>query len=173
MVAEAGKRSSNIQTHRFIFTIPASCRARQLVLQLVLFIRSQAVYREGTELELTSRARREYRQDRLNAAQPPPPGSPAKPGAAALGKSSRDRGNGTGAGATNLPKRSSGLGAGQMDMATPPASTQAQFGNSNTNQNRPSPAVDNLARNQGRSNNQKEESPGFFAKLSKMLCCGK
>ncbi|RMZ87113.1 hypothetical protein DV736_g5661, partial [Chaetothyriales sp. CBS 134916] len=76
-----------------------------------------------------SRDRAVISADRLNAAQPSTPVSPAKPGAAALGKNPRDR---TSAAGNNLPKRSSGL-AGQLDANTPTASTQAQFQNSNAN----------------------------------------
>lgn len=113
--------------------------------------------------------------DRLNAAQPPPPGAPAKPGVAALGKNARDRGSAAGAGATNLPKRSSGLAGGQLDIVTPTASTQAQFQTSNANlsgQNRPSPAAGALQNSQGRPMGQQEQQPGFMQKLMKALCCG-
>jgi casein kinase 1 len=120
-----------------------------------------------------SRDRAAISADRLNAAQPPPPGSPVKPGVAALGKSARDRTSAAGGG--NLPKRSSGLAAGQMDMVTPTASTQAQFQTSNANlvasQQRPSPAAGALQNNQGRP--QQEPQPGFFQKLMKVFCCGK
>ena len=112
--------------------------------------------------------------DRLNAAQPPPPGSPAKPGVAALGKSARDRTSAGGGGA--LPKRSSGL-AGQLDMSTPPASTQAQFQNSNANltggQNRPSAAAGALQSHQGRSQDRQEQEPSFLQKVMNGLCCGR
>ena len=111
-----------------------------------------------------SRDRGAISQDRLNAAQPPTPGSPAKPGVAAMGKHPRDR---TSAG-NNVPKRSSAL-AGQME--TPPASTQAQFQNSNANltAQRPSPAAGALQSNQGR---QQDQPQGFMSKLMKTLCCG-
>ncbi|KAK5194710.1 Palmitoylated plasma membrane-bound casein kinase [Exophiala xenobiotica] len=120
-----------------------------------------------------SRDRAAISADRLNAAQPPPPGSPAKPGVAAMGKSARDRTSGAAGG--NLPKRSSGL-AGQLDMNTPPASTQAQFQNSNANlvgsQPRTSPAAGALQSSQGRPNQQQDQQPGFFQKVMKVLCCG-
>jgi casein kinase 1 len=105
-------------------------------------------------------------QDRLNAAQPPTPGSPAKPGAAAVGKHPRDR---TSAG-NNLPKRSSALASGQME--TPTASTQAQFQSSNANltSSRPSPAAGALQSNQRPQ--QQEPQQGFMAKIMKTLCCG-
>jgi casein kinase 1 len=110
--------------------------------------------------------------DRLNAAQPPPPGSPAKPGVAALGKSARDRTSAGGGGA--LPKRSSGL-AGQMDVAIPSASAQAQFQNSNANlagnQTRPSPAAGALQSNQ-RPQQQQEPQPSFMQKIMNAFCCG-
>lgn len=118
-----------------------------------------------------SRDRGPLSADRLNAAQPPPPGSPAKPGVAALGKSARDRTSGAAGG--NMPKRSSGL-AGQLDM-TPPASTQAQYQSSNANlvgsQPRTSPAAGALQNNQGRPQ-QQEQHPSFFQKVMKVLCCG-
>ncbi|ERF76140.1 Casein kinase I [Endocarpon pusillum Z07020] len=113
--------------------------------------------------------------DRLNAAQPPPPGSPAKPGQAALGKTSRDRGNVSGAGA-NLPKRSSGL-AVQINATTPSTSMQAQMQTSNldlASPSRPSPAAGALQNSQGRAVNgqQQEAQPTFFQKFMKTLCCG-
>ncbi|RVX70261.1 Casein kinase I 1 [Exophiala mesophila] len=120
-----------------------------------------------------SRDRGAISADRLNAAQPPPPGSPAKPGVAALGKSARDRTSGAAGG--NVPKRGSGL-AGQLDVNTPPASTQAQFQNSNANlagqQARASPASGALQNSQGRPPPQQEQQPGFFQKMMKALCCG-
>lgn len=105
--------------------------------------------------------------DRLNAAQPPPP-SPAKPG---VGKS-RDRPNAAG----GVPvKRQSGA-AGGLDVATPTASTQAQFQNSNANLpgHRISPAnqaLNNQQANQGTRGNS-DPQPSFFQKLMKALCCG-
>jgi casein kinase 1 len=127
--------------------------------------------RDGTR---TPRERAGISADRLNAAQPPPPGSPAKPGVAAMGKSARDRTSGAAGG--NLPKRGSGL-AGQLDMNTPPASTQAQFQNSNANlvnqQARTSPATGALQSNQGRpSQQQEQQNQGFMQKVMKVLCCG-
>jgi casein kinase 1 len=119
-----------------------------------------------------SRDRAAISADRLNAAQPPTPGSPAKPGVAALGKNARDRTSGVAG--NNLPKRGSGL-AGQLDMNTPPASTQAQFQNSNANlvgQPRSSPATGALQNSQGRPAQQQEQQPGFFQKVMKVLCCG-
>ena len=112
-----------------------------------------------------SRDRGAISADRLNAAQPPTPGSPAKPGVAAIGKNPRDR---TSAG-NNLPKRSSGL-AGQLDAGTPTASTQAQFQNSNANLvgQRSSPAAGAL---QGNQRQPQQEQPGFFQKVMKALCC--
>lgn len=127
----------------------------------------------GQEGTRPSRDRAAIPTDRLNAAQPPPPGSPAKPGVAALGKSARDRTSGAAGG--NLPKRGSGL-AGQLDMNTPPASTQAQFQNSNANlvagQQRTSPATGALQNSQGRPTPQQDQQPGFFQKLAKVFCCG-
>ena len=115
-----------------------------------------------------SRDRAAISADRLNAAQPPTPGSPAKPGAAAIGKNPRDR---TSAGGNNLPKRSSGL-AGQLDANTPTTSTQAQFQSSNANLvgQRQSPAAGALQSNQRPA--QQDQQPGFFGKLMKALCCG-
>ena len=111
--------------------------------------------------------------DRLNAAQPPPPGSPAKPGVAAMGKSARDRTSAVGGGV--LPKRSSGLAGGQLDVVTPTASTQAQFQTSTANlpnnQPRPSPAAGALQSTQ-KAQQQQEPQPGFVQKFMKALCCG-
>jgi len=121
-----------------------------------------------------SRDRAGISADRLNAAQPPPPGSPAKPGVAAMGKSARDRTSGAVGG--NLPKRSSGLG-NQLDLATPTPSTQAQFGASNANlvggQTRSSPATGALQGNQGRTQLQQEQRPTFMQKFMKVICCGR
>ena len=112
--------------------------------------------------------------DRLNAAQPPPPGLPAKPGVAAMGKSARDRTSAGGGGA--LPKRSSGL-AGQLDVVTPAVSNQAQYQNSNANLTgnpvRPSAAAGALQNHQGRQQQQQQEpQPTFMQKFMKALCCG-
>jgi casein kinase 1 len=112
--------------------------------------------------------------DRLNAAQPPPPGSPAKPGVAAMGKSARDRTSAGGGGV--LPKRSSGL-AGQLDVVTPSASAQAQFQNSSANlagnQARQSAAAGALQSHQGKPQPQQQEpQPTFFQKIMNALCCG-
>lgn len=117
-----------------------------------------------------SRERAGLSTERLNAPQPPAPGSPAKPGAAALPKSQANR---TSAG--GIPKRSSGL-QNQVDMDTPPTSTQ-QYKNSNANlsqgQNRSSPAAGALQSNQGRTQAQQDQQqPGFMQKLMKALCCG-
>lgn len=128
----------------------------------------------GAEAGRPSRDRGPISADRLNAAQPPPPGSPSKPGVAALGKAARDRTSGAAGG--NLPKRSSGL-AGQIDIHTPTASSQAQFQNSNANLvggplPRASPAAGALQNNQARTPQQPEPQPSFFQKLMKALCCG-
>lgn len=130
----------------------------------------------GVDTRPRGDARAAVSQDRLNAAQPPPPGNPAKPGVAAQGKNARDRGSGAGVGATNLPKRSSGLAAGQLDVPTPAASTQAQFQTSTTNMgngSRPSPATGALQSNQGRpAGQQQEPQPTFMQKVLKIFCCG-
>lgn len=101
--------------------------------------------------------------DRLNAAQPPPP-SPAKPGA---GKT-RDRPSVSGGMA---PKRQSGA----LD-ATPAASTQAQFQNSNANISGQMGSPANPAKTSqqgpgGPANN--EPQPTFVQKMMKALCCGR
>lgn len=123
-----------------------------------------------------SDARGAISADRLNAAQPPPPGSPAKPGQAALGKTPRDRGSVSGAGATNLPKRSSRPTI-QINAFTPSTKMQAPIQTSNldlASPARPSPAAGALQSNQGRAVNgqQQEQPPTFFQKLRKTLCCG-
>lgn len=107
--------------------------------------------------------------DRLNQPQPPPPGSPAKPG-----QVSRDRGNVSGAGAQ--PKRSSGLVA-QMNATTPSASMNVQMPNSNldlASPVRPSLATGALQNSQVRGANgqQPEPQPTFVQKMMKALCCG-
>ena len=123
-----------------------------------------------------SDARGAISADRLNAAQPPPPGSPAKPGQAALVKNPRDRGSVSGAGATNLPKRNSRPTI-QINAFTPSTSMPAANQTSNldlTSPARPSPATGALQSNQGRATNgqQQEPQPTFFQKLMKNLCCG-
>jgi casein kinase 1 len=63
-----------------------------------------------------------------------------------------------------------------MDMNTPPASTQAQFQNSNANlvnqQARTSPATGALQNSQSRPAQQEQQQQGFFQKMMKALCCG-
>ena len=114
-----------------------------------------------------SRERAAISSDRLNAAQPPPPGTPAKPGVAALSKNQINR---TSAG--GIPKRTSGL-QNQVDVNSP--STSQQLGGSNANlgpsQSRQSPAAANLQSNQGRPQQQQEQQPTFMQKLMKALCC--
>lgn len=118
-----------------------------------------------------SRDRAGISTERLNAAQPPPPGSPAKPGVAALSKNPVNR---TSAG--GVPKRSSGL-QNQVDLDTPATSTQ-QYKGSNANltqgQSRTSPATGALQGNQGRNQGQPEQQqqPSFLQKMMKALCCG-
>lgn len=101
---------------------------------------------------------------RLNAAQPPPP-SPAKPGA---GKA-RERPNVSG----GMPQKRQ---SGGMEAATPAASTQAQFQNSNANipGHMGSPANPNKASQQAQGpqvNN--EPQPTLVQKVMKALCCGR
>lgn len=116
-----------------------------------------------------SQGRGPISSDRLNAAQPPPPGSPAKPGVAALPKSSANRQS-----AGGVPKRTSGL-QNQVDMNSPSTSQQLQGSNTNMGQSqtRQSPAAANLQNNQGQGRGQQQEQqPGFMSKLMKVLCCG-
>lgn len=115
-----------------------------------------------------SRERAGLSTERLNAPQPPAPGSPAKPGAAALPKSQANR---TSAG--GVPKRSSGL-QNQVDMDTPPSTQQYKGNNANgpQSQNRSSPAAGALQSSQGRTQAQQDQQePGFMQKLMKALCC--
>ena len=110
---------------------------------------------------------------RLNAAQPPPP-SPAKPG---VGKT-RERQSASGA---MPPKRASGAAGGLGDVATPTASTQAQFQTSNPNISnlnvRGMNATNNL---QSAVNNHHQPPPrpgqeperSALQKILKVLCCG-
>ncbi|KAK5104049.1 Palmitoylated plasma membrane-bound casein kinase [Lithohypha guttulata] len=115
-----------------------------------------------------SRERAAISSDRLNAAQPPPPGSPAKPGVAALSKTP---GNRTSAG--GVPKRTSGL-QNQVDINSPPSTQQLHGSNVNLGptQSRQSPAAANLQSNQGRVPPQQEQQPSFMQKIMKVLCCG-
>lgn len=117
---------------------------------------------------------------RLNAAQPPPP-SPAKPG---LGKT-RERQSASGA----LPtKRQSGAAGGFNDMATPTASTLAQFQNStshlpprmsmqpNMSQNalpNHTPTAATAATSSPPGNNHEPARRTGIQKLMKVLCCGR
>lgn len=113
--------------------------------------------------------------DRLNAAQPPTPGSPAKPGQAAMVKSPRDRGNVSG-GATALPKRTSGLAGAINVTATSTTSMQAQLKSSNvdlSSQPRASPGLGALNSSQGIGmNGQSQPQPTFFQKIGRAFCCG-
>ena len=113
-----------------------------------------------------SRERGAISSDRLNAAQPPPPGSPAKPGVAALPKTANRQSAG------GVPKRTSGL-QNQVDMNSPSASQQLPGSNTNVGQtqSRQSPAAANLQSTQGR-NQPQEQQPSFMQKLMKTLCCG-
>ncbi|PLN84196.1 protein kinase-like protein [Aspergillus taichungensis] len=101
---------------------------------------------------------------RLNAAQPPPP-SPAKPGA---GKA-RERPNVSG----GMPQKRQ---SGGMEAATPAASTQAQFQNSNANisGHMGSPANPNKANQQAQGpQGNNEPQPTLVQKVMKALCCGR
>ncbi|CUS13456.1 unnamed protein product [Tuber aestivum] len=105
---------------------------------------------------------------RLNAPHPPPP-SPGKPMVQTRG----DRQNAQGVMPT---KRPSGQAGGlQKPVATPTASTQAQFQASNTNlpptTRGPSPQVLNNQQNQPR-NNPAEPKRSFMQRLSAAFCCG-
>lgn len=120
-----------------------------------------------------SDARAAIPADRLNAAQPPTPGSPAKPGQAALGKAPRDRGSAFSAGGQNLPKRSSGLAA--QISATPSPSMQAQIQTSNldlVSPTRPSPATGALQHSQVRSSgaHEQERKPSVLQDLKRTIC---
>jgi len=102
---------------------------------------------------------------RLNAAQPPPP-SPQKPG---MGKT-RDRPSGQGGLA---PKRSSAGAGGLQDVATPTASTQAQFQNSSNNLPQRMTQQQNMnAQASPNGRNSSEPKLSGFQKLMKALCCG-
>lgn len=103
--------------------------------------------------------------DRLNAAQPPPP-SPAKAGA---GKT-RERPNVAG----GMPNKRQ---SGGMETATPTASTQAQFQNSNANIpgriGSPTNPTRTSQQAQGAPGNSNEPQPTFVQKMMKALCCGR
>ena len=106
---------------------------------------------------------------RLTSQQPLPP-SPAKPG---VGKP-RERPAATGA----PPKRQSGLAGGlTTDVATPTASTQAQFQNSTANlpnhristANAGVTSTSNGARDRVDTS---EDKPSAAQKFKKIICCG-
>ncbi|KAL5594093.1 hypothetical protein BROUX41_001141 [Berkeleyomyces rouxiae] len=120
---------------------------------------------------------------RLNAAQPPPP-SPAKPIA-----SKRDRQNAPGAVNSS---RAGGVGA-LRDVATPTASTQAQFQNSAQNLSQQQPQsqqqrMNSLSAQQpapmtqedaavggaggGGAQRPDEPAPTGFKKFARLVCCG-
>ena len=106
---------------------------------------------------------------RLNAAQPPPP-SPAKPG---VGKTRERLGA---SGAAPLKRQSGAVGA-LNDIATPTASTQAQFQNSNANlpqrMSQITPGMSpQLAAAQPRQT-PTEQKPGVMQKIMKALCCSR
>ncbi|CAJ2502555.1 Uu.00g099490.m01.CDS01 [Anthostomella pinea] len=102
-------------------------------------------------------------QERLNAAQPPPP-SPAK------GMDKRVRQNAPGA---LTAQRGSAVG-GLRDMATPTGSTQAQFQNSNQNLPPRMTQQSNMSPQAGLTNGSRpsEPQPTGFQKFMKVLCCG-
>ncbi|KAH6690518.1 casein kinase I [Plectosphaerella plurivora] len=95
---------------------------------------------------------------RLNAAQPPPP-SPVK---------QLNKGRQNAPGALGAP-RTSGAGGLRSDMATPTASTQAQFQNSTRNLPQAAPQASPAAQPSGRP---QETPPTGFQKFMKVLCCG-
>lgn len=100
-------------------------------------------------------------QDRLNAAQPPPP-SPIK-------QAPKDRRNGPD---RLMMSPRSGAG-GLRDMATPTGSTQAQFQAST--QNLPKPMNSTQAMNQPTPTTGRQpetQQPSGFQKVMKALCCG-
>ena len=109
---------------------------------------------------------------RLNSQ--PLPQSPAKPGV----KQPRDR---PGASGAAPPKRQSGLAGGlTADVVTPPASTQAQFPNSNVHlpNNRVSAANPGLTQSSTsgaqyqRNAGLTDDKPTAAQKFMKALCCG-
>ena len=101
-------------------------------------------------------------QDRLNAAQPPPP-SPIKPNLR------KDRQNAPGA---IMAQRASGVG-GLRDMATPTGSTQAQFQNSTQNlPQRPMHQAHNMQQAPQPNGRPAEPQPSGIQKFMKVLCCG-
>jgi casein kinase 1 len=108
--------------------------------------------------------------DHLNAALPPTP-SPAKPG---VGKT-RERQSALGA----VPsKRQSGAAGVLTDVATPAASTQAQFQNSNPNipMNRGMSAQHNLLNQQSQGQGMRqtpEPKQTLVQRVMKAICCGK
>ncbi|MCJ1311708.1 casein kinase I [Agyrium rufum] len=104
--------------------------------------------------------------ERLNAAQPPPP-SPPKPG---VGKT-RER---LGASGGPPPKRQSGPVGGLTDVATPTASTQAQFQNSTANlPHRMSASTPGMSPQAATPQKPTQEpQPSGFQKFLKLLCCG-
>lgn len=119
--------------------------------------------RELHAVQLRSGQRPGVTADRLNAAQPPPP-SPAKPGAGRT----RERPNVSGG---MPPKRQSG----GLDAATPAASTQAQFQNSNANLPHTGlgGSAANNERSQGAPAAHSQPQPSFGQKMMKALCCGR
>jgi casein kinase 1 len=111
---------------------------------------------------------------RLNQPQPPPPGSPGKP----LPSKTRP---GVGPGATPLKRTSNALGGGPggglgADLATPTASTQAQFQNSNANLpsrlNQPHPMNPPTQQMPPRPLPQDQKESGM-PKFLKAICCGR
>ena len=107
---------------------------------------------------------------RLNAAQPLPP-SPAKPG---VGKT-RERPGVSGAG---LPKRQSGAAGGlTADVATPTASTQAQFQSStahlpNNRMSTANPGINQATNGIQNTRRTADQKPTIMQKILKVLCCG-
>lgn len=105
--------------------------------------------------------------DRLNAAQPLPPG-PGKPGV----------GNKRGPGASAMPKRSSGVAGGLADVGSPTPSTQAQFTSSTAHlpqrMSQLNPGANQHTPLQQSTRQQAtEQAPTTIQKILKVICCSR
>lgn len=109
--------------------------------------------------------------DRLNAAQPLPPG-PGKPGVG----NKRER---PGASGAAIPKRQSGVAGGLADVGTPTPSTQAQFTSSTAHlphrmsQLNPGTSQQTPLQQSTRQQQAAEQPPTTLQKILKVICCSR
>lgn len=149
---------------------------------------AHASNRDLHSVPVGSRTGQRVPQERLNAAQPPVPQSSgtAKVLGAPQGQSRTRPGDGRGVSGVGRKPSANAAGLNSTDIATPAASTQAQFQNSNPNLGpRPNPpqmpmAAQNMttvttgisAGHDANGHDQQKPQQGG-GKIWKLLCCGR